>query len=1138
MHQVTVTASFLPFVLQNLNSLIQKEVGLICGVEKEMKKLSSTLSTIQAVLEDADQKQHQNKAIQDWLRKLSDAAYEVDDILDECSTEALRWRSNDQNSVSLRKVSTSLFTCYPVENIVFRHKIGNKIKDVTENLNAIVEERKNFHLTEVVVEQRVEFAEIHETCSALTQPQLYGREEDKEKIVQILVEQVCVAKMFLSTLWLVWGGGGGGGLGKTTLAQMAFNDERVKRHFELKIWVYVSQDFDVKSVIKTIIGSISGKACETLDLDSLQKNLHEMLDGKRYLLVLDDAWDEDQEKWDGLKYLLACGSKGTSIIVTTHLEKVASIMGTIPPHHLPCLSEDDCWMLFRQRAFGLRNEERPNLVAIGKEIVKKCGGVPLAAKALRGLMRFKSEEKEWLSVKESEIWNLHHKENTILPALRLSYYNPPLELRRCFAYCAIFLKGSRIEKENLIDLSMANGFISSNGQLELEDIGNVIWNELHWRSFFQDLNKDQVNTITCKMHDLMHDLAQSVTEHECHVMEDKSSSNISKQRIHHITLVSESMKTGVFPEALHGVESLRTIFQQCRHPILNMRCDGIVPFSSDFKNFGSLRVFNANAINMVQSSSSIGNSKHLRYLNLSYTSILTLPKSICSLHNLQTLNLNHCYELQSLPKNMKYLRSLRNLYLKYYWKIQDMPPKLGQLTLLKRLSLFVVGKSRGCRAAELQCLDLGGELHILHLERVRNPTDAKEANLIGKQNLRIIKLSWGDNSESESQANIEQILEALEPHPNVEELIIDKYRGAHFPLWMGDSILPNMVSIALLDCRKLLILPEFGQLASLQKLMIHRMDYVEYIDNDFPGEGRLEDSRLWKTSFVFCHDDKVISFPEEMFQNLNALESLYIERFSKLKVLPTNLESLVSLKSLCIHSCHGLESLPEHGLRSLKSLQHLEINRCNNLSSLSESLGHLTALEKLEVYGCPELVTLPESIKHLISLRHLIIKEFTSLPECDASRAFVSGNFTGDGLTDSMHGLSSTEVKSVVDWRDFYFKTYIFVGKLVGRYYDSEGNPTKYLKGAEAKAARGAQLMEKQKNEEAKLPSCNSRWSQDTGSEVWCDNGYPRLIQKPLEMAITGKVSKRCACFNEEELNQPGLEVYSGCDHFAKLCRL
>ncbi|XP_052303736.1 membrane-associated progesterone-binding protein 4 isoform X5 [Populus trichocarpa] len=128
----------------------------------------------------------------------------------------------------------------------------------------------------------------------------------------------------------------------------------------------------------------------------------------------------------------------------------------------------------------------------------------------------------------------------------------------------------------------------------------------------------------------------------------------------------------------------------------------------------------------------------------------------------------------------------------------------------------------------------------------------------------------------------------------------------------------------------------------------------------------------------------------------------------------------------------------------------------------------------------------------------------------DASRAFVSGNFTGDGLTDSLRGLSSTEVKSIVEWREFYFRSYTnqifteqvqlliltwwsqsqilnvrFVGKLVGRYYDSEGNPTKSLKGVEAKAARGTQLLEKQKKEEAKQPSCNSRWSQGEGGELW-----------------------------------------------------
>ncbi|KFK23116.1 hypothetical protein AALP_AAs49591U000200 [Arabis alpina] len=156
----------------------------------------------------------------------------------------------------------------------------------------------------------------------------------------------------------------------------------------------------------------------------------------------------------------------------------------------------------------------------------------------------------------------------------------------------------------------------------------------------------------------------------------------------------------------------------------------------------------------------------------------------------------------------------------------------------------------------------------------------------------------------------------------------------------------------------------------------------------------------------------------------------------------------------------------------------------------------------------------------------------------DASRAFVSGNFTGDGLTDSLKGLSSSEVKSIVDWRGFYSRTYIPVGKLVGRYYDSQGNPTKHLKGVEAKASRGEQLMEKQKTEEAKQPSCNSRWSQDEGGEVWCDVGVPRLVQRPMEIAITGSMRKRCACFEEDQLNQSGLEIYKDCEPLAKKCKV
>ena len=121
---------------------------------------------------------------------------------------------------------------------------------------------------------------------------------------------------------------------------------------------------------------------------------------------------------------------GSKIIVTTRSEKVGLIMGTLPLQQLARLSEDDCWSLFKKRAFAPEDEDRhPNLITLGKEIVKKCGGLPLAAKTLGSLMRFKREETEWIFLKQSEVWNLQDQENGILPALRLSYYHLPPHLK-------------------------------------------------------------------------------------------------------------------------------------------------------------------------------------------------------------------------------------------------------------------------------------------------------------------------------------------------------------------------------------------------------------------------------------------------------------------------------------------------------------------------------------------------------------------------------------------------------------------------------------------------------------------------------------------------------------------------------------
>ncbi|KAL7234313.1 hypothetical protein ACSBR1_017832 [Camellia fascicularis] len=193
---------------------------------------------------------------------------------------------------------------------------------------------------------------------------------------------------------------------------------RKKEKSIVKEWVCVSNVFNLKVLVEAILKSANVE-CGNLEIDELQKRLQRCLDGNRYILVLDDVWNENREKWIELEDFLTSGEKGSKIVVTTRSEIVARVMGTTSPYPLKGLLEDDSWSLFKQLAFRRRQlEENPSLVAIGKKILTNSGGVPLAIRTIGSLLYLKDTEIEWLIVKD-KLWEIAQHETHILPTLKV-----------------------------------------------------------------------------------------------------------------------------------------------------------------------------------------------------------------------------------------------------------------------------------------------------------------------------------------------------------------------------------------------------------------------------------------------------------------------------------------------------------------------------------------------------------------------------------------------------------------------------------------------------------------------------------------------------------------------------------------------
>ncbi|CAJ2671460.1 unnamed protein product [Trifolium pratense] len=651
-------------LLGKLGSYAFEESSRAYGVYEDLQGFKDTLSIVRGLLMDAEEKDNKH-GMQEWMRQIHNICSDAENVFDGFELQHKRKQVVEASGSTVMKVSHLFSSSSP---LAFRFRMAQQIKEIRDRLDKVAADGTRFGLATISIDLGLVVHRREMTHSHVDASDVIGRENDREEIIKLLMQphpqgdgdgdkSLCVIPIV-----------GIGGLGKTTLAKLVFNDKRVDDLFQLKMWVCVSDEFDIKQIIIKIINSAYAlpsastaalahqENINNLDIEQLQSRLRYKLSGQKFLLVLDDIWNEDRAKWIKLKELIKGGVRGSKIIATTRSNSIASMMGTFPSYVLEGLSQDNCLSLFLKWAFKEGEEEKyPNLVETGKEIVRKCRGVPLAVRTLGSSLFLKFDLNKWIFVRDSEIWNLKQNEDDILPVLKLSYDQMPSHLRHCFTYFSIYPKDFGFTSVQITKLWMALGLLQSkDGNQTPENIARDYIDELHSRSFLQDF-EDFGHFYYFKVHDLLHDLALYVAKDEC-VVVDSHTLNISEQVRHFSIVENGSLDSDLFPKT----RSVRTIL----FPI-----EGVGLESKSMLDTWVLRCKYLRFLDLSDSSfetlpNSITKLKHLRVLNLSNNrKIKRLPHSIHKLQSLEVLSLSGCMEFETLPKELGNLISLRQLYI-------------------------------------------------------------------------------------------------------------------------------------------------------------------------------------------------------------------------------------------------------------------------------------------------------------------------------------------------------------------------------------------------------------------------------------------------------------------------------------------
>ncbi|KAL0920589.1 hypothetical protein M5K25_009734 [Dendrobium thyrsiflorum] len=979
-------------IIEACSDYLKDQIRWQTGMKEELERLRENHPKIQAVLDFASSQPkiggHKNTALNKWIWQLRDAIDEADDVLDELEyiniKEQLTRNTEETKLIKNKKLRKLRSMMKSMKKRLFKIprkilKIGERalkrdpilkrLEEAVQKLDKVSANVTTFlHLLDNAKkeqkEKEVDFYKTRETGSLPTTNDLIGRGEAKEDVTQWLKKLSNEDRARnISLLSIV----GHGGMGKTTLLQHVYEDE-ITKEFDLKMWVCVSNNFDVKKVIVDMLECLEVKKRPRLDdtLNALQNSLMTEIMSKKFLLILDDIWEEEEEnldisKWEKVLAPLAYGKIGSGILLTTRMDSVATMLAKViktkkETFKLESLKEDECLQLLNSHAFaGVENppDDHKKLRSIAGEIVKKLSGSPLAAKVIGGLLNSTLDERHWTNVLNSDFKS---GQDYIISILRLSYMFLPKHLQKCFAFCSIFRQDYRFYKDNLVKIWIALGFIQQPHDQEwtVEDIGGGYFDDLVRKSFF-DKFKD-FGGYYYKMHDLIHDLAQSVSMHECLRVEDGTKlPPIIPKTLRHLFVETTNLD---IIKKIGQVKYLHSLFLFTEASNQDI-CSTLIEI---FEVSRSLRLLDVHALALKMIPEKIGNLIHLRYLATMDEKFTMLPRSLSNLYHLQYIS---CPKLGTsrprvnfLPSDINNISNLRYLTLPDYY-ISSICG-IGKLKSLQELNMFDLRDVSGYRIEELKNMNDLCKLGINCLENVKDGEEARNAQLCEKRRLTDLTLCWSDTNQRNIDLH-ENVLDKLQPSKCLRNLSIKRYMGARSAIWMNNvNPIFNLEKIELTDCLECEALPPFGQLPFLKSLIIEKMPKVKWLESKFNGNDIYDAFPLLEVlhiSFLDALEDwfeaGVAAEDGCLFPCLIELEIENCPKLKELPSLPPKLKDLHIYKIgwTTLNFCSNSNPIP---------LETLQVRNCPNITSLhlADEIARLAVLRFLTISNCPNLISL------------------------------------------------------------------------------------------------------------------------------------------------------------------------------------